>query len=169
MTNFVGAYAEAADTLRNRIEEMSNGLPGAFADRIDSTVSNVAPMIRAIAGMIDAPDPLISDQGNFSKVSDKADEADRHTTAALNRMRDVAVEWDTDLTRRENGTCGFDRGSPDAERILNKFCAKDAAAQLQDMAAWLKRPDAGIQARDCREGRPVHHELDTGTGRAVPL
>lgn len=144
-THFVGAYAEAADTLRDRIEEDSKDLPGSFAGRIDSTVSNVAPMIRGIAGMIDAPDPMISDQGNFSKVSDKVDDAERYTTTAINSMGSIATEWDADLTRRENTTCGFDRGSPDAERILNKFAAKDVGAQLQDMAAWLKDRTQGYK------------------------
>jgi hypothetical protein len=145
VTTFVGAYGEAADTLRDRIEEMSEGLPGSFAGSIDNTISSVGPMIRAIAGMIDAPDPMISEQGNFSNLNDKVEESERYTTTAINKIGDLGAQWDADLTRREAIACGFDNGSPDADRILNKFCVKDPAAQLQDMATWLKDRKQGYK------------------------
>jgi hypothetical protein len=49
------------------------------------------------------------------------------------------------LRRREAIACGFDNGSPDAERILNKFCVKDVRDQLQDLAQWLNDPRQGYK------------------------
>lgn len=143
MTTFVGAYAQAAETLHERIGEMGDGLPGNFAQRMASTVSNVAPLIHAIGDMIAQPDPERSDHGNYLKAADKADAADRHTTTALNMQAAIATEWEADLVRRENAAAGFDRGSKDAERILNKFAAKSQAEQVQDLAQWMKDKQRG--------------------------
>jgi hypothetical protein len=144
-TTFIGAWADAGEKLLEIADTAESGLPGAFAARMYTTVSNVPNMIRGIAGMIESPDPTIPEQGNFLKVTEKVEEAERFTTAAINRQNVILAEWEADLARRENATCGFDRGSPDAERILNKFCSKDAGAQLQDMAEWLKDPKQGYK------------------------
>lgn len=144
-TTFIGAWADAGDKPLEIADTAESGLPGAFAARLYSTVSPVPNVIRGIAGMIEHPAVELSEQGNFLKVVEKVEEAERFTTAAINRQSVIVGEWEADLARRENATCGFDRGSPDAERILNKFCAKDASAQLQDMASWLRDPTQGYK------------------------
>jgi hypothetical protein len=145
MTTFVGAYAEAADNLLARASAASGELGETFSTRMKATVDGVPKMIRAIGDMIDNPDVTVSEQGNFYKMTDRVEEAERFTTAAINTQNAILGEWEADLARRESAATGFDRGSPDAERILNKFAAKSQAEQLQDMAAWLKDPKLGYR------------------------
>ncbi|KCZ96961.1 hypothetical protein HPO_17470 [Hyphomonas polymorpha PS728] len=143
MENFVGAYADAANTLLGRADEADNDLPGSFGARMYQTVSRVPDIIRGIASMVEYPAVELTQEANFLKVTEAVTQAEKFTTTAINQQSAIAVEWEADIVRRENAACGFERGSPDAERILTKFCAKDAAAQLQDMAQWLKDPVKG--------------------------
>lgn len=143
MTTFVGAYAEAAETLLAKAEEYDNDLPGSFSQRMYLTVSRVPDIIRGISEITHNPAVELTEQANFLKVTDAVEQSEKFTTAAINQQGAIAAEWEADIGRRENAACGFDRGSPDAERILTKFCTKDQAAQLQDMAQWLKDPVKG--------------------------
>lgn len=143
MENFVGAYADAASTLLDRADEADNDLPGSFAARMHQTVSRVPDIIRGIASMVEYPAVELTQEANFLKVTEAVTQAEKFTTTAINQQGAIAGDWEVDIVRRENAACGFAQGSPDAERILTKFCAKDAAAQLQDMAQWLKDPVKG--------------------------
>lgn len=143
MENFVGAFADAASTLLDRADEADNDLPGSYGARMYQTVGRVPDIIRGIASMVEYPAVELTQEANFLKVTEAVTQAEKFTTAAINQQGAIAAEWEADIVRRENAACGFDRGSPDAERILNKFCLKDQAAQLQDMAQRLKDPSAG--------------------------
>lgn len=145
MTGFLNAYADAGDKLLERVDEMSADLPGDFASRMKGTVANVPKLIRSIENLIHHSDPTLSGNATYLKAIEAVEKTQSATTAAINKQSVVSTEWEAALTRHENVVCGFDKGSPDAERILNKFCAKDAAAQLQDMAAWLRDPTQGYK------------------------
>ena len=93
-TTFIGAWADAGDKLLEIADTAESGLPGAFAARLYSTVSPVPNVIRGIAGMIEHPAVELSEQGNFLKVVEKVEEAERFTTAAINRQSVIVGEWE---------------------------------------------------------------------------
>lgn len=143
MTNFISAYGDAADTLSTTAEKLTAGIESPHALRMHAAINSIAPVIRGVARKFDSPSPDKTDEANYLEGMEAVEKASQHTTKLINTLGTIDTEWNTDLVHRENAQCGFERGSPDGERILNKFAAKDAAEQLQDLAAWLKDPSKG--------------------------